>query len=137
VAVGVASAVGYDGGMDDREYDVPNNPYVGMMTNERLFNVGLPDEWDRAARHRDRPSMVRLLVQVGATLRHAEQIADAVLASRGHTDFSRSAPLSQNLAGSKDPLPLAPNQNPRDVWEELVKQGQLKHAGHGMYSLGP
>ena len=31
-----------------------------------------------------------------------------------------------------------PNQYPRAVWEELVKQGKLKHAGHGLYSLvGP
>lgn len=31
-----------------------------------------------------------------------------------------------------------PNQYPAAVWEELVKQGKLKHAGHGLYSLvGP
>jgi hypothetical protein len=29
-----------------------------------------------------------------------------------------------------------PDQYPRAVWEELVKQGKLKHAGHGMYSIG-
>jgi hypothetical protein len=29
-----------------------------------------------------------------------------------------------------------PNQYPRDVWEALVEQGKLRHAGHGMYSLG-
>jgi hypothetical protein len=28
-----------------------------------------------------------------------------------------------------------PDQYPRTVWEELVKQGKLKRAGHGMYSL--
>lgn len=28
-----------------------------------------------------------------------------------------------------------PDQYPRAVWEELVKQGKLKHAGHGTYSL--
>jgi hypothetical protein len=28
-----------------------------------------------------------------------------------------------------------PDQYPRRVWEELVKQGKLKHASHGMYSL--
>ena len=28
-----------------------------------------------------------------------------------------------------------PDQYPRTVWEELVNQGKLKHAGHGMYSL--
>jgi hypothetical protein len=28
-----------------------------------------------------------------------------------------------------------PNQYPTAVWDELVKQGKLKHAGHGMYSM--
>jgi hypothetical protein len=28
-----------------------------------------------------------------------------------------------------------PNQYPLEVWEELVKQGKLKHAGHGTYAL--
>ncbi len=26
-----------------------------------------------------------------------------------------------------------PNQYPKAVWEELVRQGKLKHAGHGTY----
>lgn len=28
-----------------------------------------------------------------------------------------------------------PDQYPRQVWDELVKQGKLKDAGHGMYGL--
>lgn len=28
-----------------------------------------------------------------------------------------------------------PNQYPRAVWEELVRQGKLRHAGHGLYEL--
>lgn len=28
-----------------------------------------------------------------------------------------------------------PNQYPRAVWDELAKQGKLKSAGHGMFSL--
>jgi hypothetical protein len=28
-----------------------------------------------------------------------------------------------------------PNQFPQAVWEELVRQGRLKNAGHGMYEL--
>ena len=28
-----------------------------------------------------------------------------------------------------------PDQYPRAVWEALVAQGKLKHAGHNMYSL--
>lgn len=29
-----------------------------------------------------------------------------------------------------------PNQYPTTVWEELVRQGKLKRAGHGLYALG-
>ena len=28
-----------------------------------------------------------------------------------------------------------PNQFPQEIWDELVKQGRLKKAGHGMYEL--
>ncbi|HLW66525.1 MAG TPA: hypothetical protein VKS79_14520 [Gemmataceae bacterium] len=28
-----------------------------------------------------------------------------------------------------------PSQYPQEVWDELVKQGKLKKAGHGMYEL--
>ena len=28
-----------------------------------------------------------------------------------------------------------PDQFPREVWEELAKQGKLKHAGGGLYEL--
>ena len=30
---------------------------------------------------------------------------------------------------------MPPNQYPRSVWEELVRQGKLKNAGQGMYAL--
>ena len=29
-----------------------------------------------------------------------------------------------------------PHQYPKAVWDELVRQGRLKNAGHGLYSLG-
>jgi hypothetical protein len=28
-----------------------------------------------------------------------------------------------------------PNQFPQSIWDELVRQGKLKKAGHGMYEL--
>jgi len=28
-----------------------------------------------------------------------------------------------------------PNQFPREVWEELARQGKLRSSGHGMYEL--
>ena len=30
---------------------------------------------------------------------------------------------------------MPPNQYPQAVWDELVKQGKLKNAGQGMYSV--
>lgn len=31
-----------------------------------------------------------------------------------------------------------PNQFPRAIWDELVREGKLKNAGHGMYEMkGP
>jgi hypothetical protein len=30
---------------------------------------------------------------------------------------------------------MPPNQYPRAIWDELVRQGKLKNAGQGMYSL--
>jgi hypothetical protein len=43
-------------------------------------------------------------------------------------------PLS---SGSKSAIVgiAAPKEFPRAVWEELVKQGRLKHAGSGLYAL--
>src|SRR5262249_57419790 len=29
-----------------------------------------------------------------------------------------------------------PNEFPQSIWDELVRQGRLKKAGHGMYELG-
>ncbi len=40
-------------------------------------------------------------------------------------------------AGSGIVAITPPNQYPKEVWNELVKQGKLKHAGHGMYELVP
>ncbi len=47
----------------------------------------------------------------------------------GHGPMSSG--LKSGIAGI-----TPPDQYPRTVWEELVKQGKLKNASHGMYSLG-
>lgn len=54
------------------------------------------------------------------------QLDDASRIGRG--------PMSSG-AGSSIAGITPPNQYPRAVWEELVNQGKLRHAGHGMYSL--
>jgi len=47
---------------------LPNVQHVaslsGMTVNERLFHVGLVDQWDAAARRRDRAAMVDILKRV-------------------------------------------------------------------------
>ena len=42
------------------------------------------------------------------------------------------------LSGGRDSGIIAiqpPNQYPREVWEKLVEQGKLRHAGAGTYEL--
>jgi hypothetical protein len=51
----------------------------GMTVNERLSNVGTMDQWEAAARRRDRTTMVRLLAQVEVPT--PERTVDAVLAN--------------------------------------------------------
>ena len=43
-------------------------------------------------------------------------------------------PMSSG-GGAKIVAITPPDQYPRAVWEELVKQGKLQNASHGMYSL--
>ena len=43
-------------------------------------------------------------------------------------------PMSSGQASSIAAI-TPPDQYPRAVWDELVTQGKLKSAGHGMYSL--
>ena len=47
----------------------------------------------------------------------------------GHGPMSSG--LKSTIAGI-----TPPDQYPREVWEELARQGKLRGAGHGMYSLG-
>ena len=73
--------VGYHEGMDGKEYEVPNNQYVGMTTNERLFAAKLLDQFDDSIRARDRELAASILQRVGLTRWHAEQVAETILAN--------------------------------------------------------
>jgi hypothetical protein len=59
------------------EQDEPS--LAGMTVNERLFHVGILDQWDAAVRRRDRNGMIALLEQVELTEPHLT--VDAVLAN--------------------------------------------------------
>jgi hypothetical protein len=49
----------------------------GMTVNERLSHVGTIDQWEAAARRRDRATMIRLLAEVEVP--EPELTVDAVL----------------------------------------------------------
>ncbi|MBV8564156.1 MAG: hypothetical protein JO366_17560 [Methylobacteriaceae bacterium] len=52
--------------------------FAGMTLNERLVMAGVMDQWDAAARARDRESMLKVLKQV--EIAEPAPIVDAVLA---------------------------------------------------------
>ncbi len=51
-------------------------------------------------------------------------------------DESRLGHGPMSKGGRSDILAVAPpSQYPRAVWDELVRQGRLRSAGHGLYEL--
>jgi hypothetical protein len=61
--------------------------YGGMTVNERLFVSGLMDEFDAAARDRDRDAMIAVLMKVALTQKGAAQTTDAILADPSHYGY--------------------------------------------------
>ena len=59
---------------------VTDSKYSGMTTNERLFEAGLLDTFDQAARRRDRAAMIAALDQVELEDQSAH-VADTILAN--------------------------------------------------------
>jgi hypothetical protein len=55
------------------------NHYAGMTLNERLFDAGLMEAFDTAARDRDRAEMIRILAKV--KVEDAAWSADAILSN--------------------------------------------------------
>jgi hypothetical protein len=51
----------------------------GMTVNERLFTLSLLDQWDRAAKSRNRDEMIKILGQCAMSQEQCEQTTDAVL----------------------------------------------------------
>ncbi|TFV92318.1 hypothetical protein E4K72_19815 [Oxalobacteraceae bacterium OM1] len=54
---------------------------AGMTVNERLFELGLIDEFGRAAKQRNKKKMTDILLAANLTDEQANQTADAILAN--------------------------------------------------------
>jgi len=57
--------------------------YSGMTVNERLYVAGLLNAFDLAAKGRDRPRMVEILVSVYLPHAAAQETTDSILANPG------------------------------------------------------
>ncbi len=51
----------------------------GMTVNERLFAMGLLDQWDEATKARDRGTMILILSQCAMSRKQCDETTDAVL----------------------------------------------------------
>jgi cytochrome c553 len=59
----------------------PEKPkYAGMTTNERLHEAGLIDQFDDAAKGRNKEQMIHILRNVELSENDAEAIANTILA---------------------------------------------------------
>jgi hypothetical protein len=72
---------------ENREHENPDVAFEGMTVNERLHNAGLLESWDRAARARDRQTMIDHLEKVGIGPSHAAQIVETTLANPAKYSF--------------------------------------------------
>jgi hypothetical protein len=59
----------------------PETDYSGMTANERMYAAGLLDQFDNAAKSRNRDAMIRILMQVNIPAADAASIANKILAA--------------------------------------------------------
>ncbi len=59
----------------------------GMTVNERLFAMGLLDQWDEAAKTRDRIRMIQILSQCALSKEQCEETTDALLKNPSRYGF--------------------------------------------------
>jgi hypothetical protein len=69
--------------MNEPNTDSDERRYAGMTVNERLFVAGLLDQFDDAARRRDRQAMLAYLRRVAMTDNQATETTDTILANPG------------------------------------------------------
>ena len=59
----------------------------GMTVNERIFAMGLMDEWDKAAHARERETMMKILSQCAMSREQCAETIDALLKNPGMYGF--------------------------------------------------
>ena len=65
--------------MDTSKSQPEHENFSGMTVNERLFVAGTIEQFDTAARHRDRSAMIALLLGVKLDEQQAADTTDAML----------------------------------------------------------
>ena len=63
------------------------NDLKGMSVNERLYVLGLMDQFDSAIRKRDREASIRVLIEAKLKTAQAEETVAAVLDDPEHYGF--------------------------------------------------
>lgn len=58
-----------------------NDRFAGMTVNERLYEGSVMEDFDEAAKVRNRQKMISLLLQVELSQEQAVQTTDAILAN--------------------------------------------------------
>lgn len=66
--------------MDEQNSESNHARFAGMTVNERLFVAGILDQFDDAARRRDRQAMLAYLIRVLPD-KAATETTDAILAN--------------------------------------------------------
>jgi hypothetical protein len=67
--------------MNEHDTTFDRERFGGMTVNERLFAAGILDQFDDAARRRDRQAMLAYLRRVAMTDSQAIETTDAILAN--------------------------------------------------------
>ena len=67
--------------MNQPNTDLDERRYAGMTVNERLFVADILDQFDDAARRRDRQAMIAYLHSVELPESQAAETTDAILAN--------------------------------------------------------
>lgn len=101
-----------------------------LDAKDRHALQSLVDEWSSGARHlpeQDREVLKRAMKAYRKSLKVTRLDAESSIAG---------GPMSSGRSSGIVAI-VPPPRYPREVWDELVRQGRLLDAKHGMYELPP